>query len=80
MILQIFKILHGICTNDLNIQFAPPSRLGVKAIIPNLNRAASQRHQTLYDISHLLFCALVFGIPFPQSLLKLVSGSSLKIA
>ena len=53
MILQIFKILHGICPNDLNIQFAPPSRLGVKAIIPNLNRAASQRHQTLYDTS---FC------------------------
>ena len=51
MILQIFKILHGICPNDLNIQFAPPSRLGVKAIIPNLNRAASQRHQTLYDKS-----------------------------
>ena len=72
MIFQIFKILHGICPNDLNIQFAPPSRLGVKALFPNLNRAASQRH--------LLFWALVFGIPFPQSLLKLVSGSSLKIA
>ena len=50
-VLQIFKILHGICPNDLNIQFAPPSRLGVKAIIPNLKRAASQRHQTLYDKS-----------------------------
>ena len=51
MILQIFKILPGICPNDLNIQFALPSRLGVKDIIPNLNRAASQRHQTLYDKS-----------------------------
>ena len=51
MILQIFDILHGICPNDLNIQFALPSRLRVKAIILNLNRAASQRHQTLYDMS-----------------------------
>ena len=51
MILQIFNILHDICPNDLNIQFAPPSRLGVKAIIPNLNRTASQRHQTLSDKS-----------------------------
>ena len=44
MVLQIFKILHDICPNDLNIQFAPPSRLGVKDIIPTLNRATSQRH------------------------------------
>ena len=51
MILQIFKIMHGICPNDLNIQCAPPSRLEIKAIIPSLNRAASQRHQTLYDKS-----------------------------
>ena len=49
MILQIYKILHGICPKDLNIQFPPPFRLGVKAIIPNPNGAASQRHQTLYD-------------------------------
>ena len=49
MILQIFKILHDICPNYLNIQLVPPYRLGVKAIIPNINRAASQRHQTLYD-------------------------------
>ena len=51
MILQIFKILHSICTYDLNIQLAPPFRLEVKAIIPNLNRAACQRHQTLDDKS-----------------------------
>ena len=57
MFLQILKILHGICpNNDLIIQFAPPSRLGVKAIIPNLNTAASQRLQTLYDKSFAVLC------------------------
>ena len=66
MILQIYKILHGICPNDLNVQCAPPSRLEIKAIIPNLNRAASQRHQKLYDKSFAVL-GRVFGIPFPQS-------------
>ena len=28
-VLSVFKILHGICPNDLNIQFAPPSRLPI---------------------------------------------------
>ena len=51
MILQIFKIVHDICPNDLNIEFAPPSRLGVKTIIPNLNRAASPAPlETLYRV------------------------------
>ena len=77
MILQKSKSLHGICPNDLNIQFAPPSRLGVKATIPNLNRATSQCHQTLYDRLFVVL-ARAFGISFPQSLLKLVFGSSLK--
>ena len=44
-------ILHGICPNDLDIQFAPTSWLGVKAIIPNFSNSAIQRHQTLYHKS-----------------------------
>ena len=39
------------CPNDLNVKFAPLSRLGVRALIPNLSRASKQRHQTMYDSS-----------------------------
>lgn len=51
LILHMFKILHDLCPNDLNVKFAPLSRLGVRALIPNLSRASKQRHQTMYDSS-----------------------------
>ena len=51
IILQVHKILHGLCPNDVRLQFSPPSRLGIRAIVPKLSRSAKQVHQTLYDNS-----------------------------
>ena len=51
IILQMWKILHGLCPNDINIQFSDPSRHGIKAKLPKLNRSSSQRHQSIYDNS-----------------------------
>ena len=51
IIIQMWKILHTICPNDVNVQFKPPSRLGVKAKLPALDRNSSQHHQSLYDFS-----------------------------
>jgi hypothetical protein len=51
IILQMWKILHGQCPNDLAIQFLEPSRHGIKAKVPKLNRSSSQRHQSKYDTS-----------------------------
>lgn len=51
IIIQMWKIYHGVSPNDMKIKFAVPSRLGIKAIVPNLNRSSTQRHQSLYDSS-----------------------------
>ena len=51
IILQVHKILHNLCPNDVGIQFSPPSRLGIRAVIPKFNRSAKKGHQTLYDNS-----------------------------
>ena len=51
IIIHMWKILHGVCPNGLNVQFSLPSRLGTKAIIPCLSKSSSQHNQTLYDTS-----------------------------
>ena len=51
VLLIMWKILHGILPNDLDISFRPPGRLGVQAIIPSLPRNCSQKNRTLYDSS-----------------------------
>jgi len=51
IILQMWKTLHGKCPNDINVQFLEPSRHGIKAKVPQLNRSSSQRHQSTYDAS-----------------------------
>ena len=51
IIIHMWKILHEHCPNDLNICFSDPSRHGIKAIVPSLNKTSSQRFQSLYDSS-----------------------------
>ena len=51
IIIHMWKILHGLSPNDLGIQFSGPSRHGIKAKVPKLNRSSSQRHQSKYDAS-----------------------------
>ena len=51
IILNMWKILHGKMPNDLNVQFRPPSRLGIQAIIPTLPRNCSSANKSLLDAS-----------------------------
>ena len=51
IMLHMWKILHGLSPNDLNIKFSDPSRFGIKAHVPSLMRSSSQRNQSLYDNS-----------------------------
>ena len=51
IIIHMWKTLHGSCPNDINVQFSPPSRHGVRAKVPILSSASTQRHQTTYDAS-----------------------------
>ena len=51
IIIHMWKTLHGSCPNDLGVEFSPPSRQGIRAKVPILSSASTQRHQTLYDAS-----------------------------
>ena len=35
--------------NDLIVKFAPLSKIGARALVPNLSKASKQRHQMMYD-------------------------------
>lgn len=51
IIFQMWKTLHSLNPNDLNILLSEISRLGVKAKIPCLSKSSSSCNQTLYDSS-----------------------------
>ena len=61
-IIHIWKILHNIAPNDLDLQFSEPSRNGIKLKIPALNRHASQSAKTLYDQSFAVNAAKLWNL------------------
>ena len=56
ILLHMWKTLHGICPNDLQIKFTDPLRLGIKSIVPAISRTARQRNQTLNEHSFAVLC------------------------
>ena len=50
-ILHMWKILHGVTSNDVKVKFQPKSRTGIKAVVPSLTANCMKSHQTLYDNS-----------------------------
>ena len=50
-IIHMYKLLHNISPNDLNIKFKPPDRRGIRAVVPPLHRRASRKAQHQYDAS-----------------------------
>ena len=51
IIIHTWKILRGLCPNDINVIFSAPSRLGIQAQVPRISRSSSLRNQSLYDNS-----------------------------
>ena len=51
IIIQMWKTLYHISPNDVGIQFLEPSRHGIKAKIPALNKSCTLKNQSLYDHS-----------------------------
>ena len=74
-ILQMWKILHHASPNDLDIKFSEPSRLGVRAKVPQLNSSSMQRHQSLYDSSFAVQGPRLWNI-IPSELTRVTSGTS----
>ena len=51
IIMHMFKILHSMTSNDLNIEFVSRPRLGYLAKIPSINKDSSAANKTLYNNS-----------------------------
>ena len=51
LIMHMWKILHGKCPNDVDIQFTETLRHGHKAVVPSIAKSSSQRNQALCDNS-----------------------------
>ena len=50
-IIHMYKVLHNISPNDLNIKFHYCDRRGIQAAVPPLHRGASSKAQQQYDAS-----------------------------
>ncbi|KAL5263950.1 hypothetical protein ACHWQZ_G005141 [Mnemiopsis leidyi] len=50
-IIHIWKLLHGVCPNDIKMEFKEHPRLGFKVLLPTLNRQSSNAAKTCYDNS-----------------------------
>jgi len=51
IIIHMWKLLHGLSSNDLQIQFYQRSRFGTLAKVPSLCKESSIGHQSSYDSS-----------------------------
>ena len=49
--MHMWKILHGLTSNDLQVQFTVNPRLGNLAKVPSFRKKISAAHQTLYETS-----------------------------
>ena len=64
-ILNMWKILHGVTSNDVKVKFQPKSRTGIKAVVPSLTANCMKSHQTLYDNSFAVLGPKLWnGLPY----------------
>ena len=74
----MWKVLYYHCPNDLNIQFSNSSRHGIKALLPPLSKASSQRKQSLYDGSFAVMGPRLWNI-IPRQLHSVEDPMQFKI-
>ena len=78
IIIQMWKILYHKSPNDVGIQFMVPSRLGIRAKVPSLNKSSSQRNCSLYDHSFAVTGPRLWNI-IPCDLHSIVDPHNFKI-
>ena len=77
-IIQVWKIINGHAPNDLEMQFKHHPRLGIKALIPQLNTKAQLSVRIDYDSSFGVKAAQLWNI-LPHDVSQLISLESFKI-
>jgi len=58
IIIHMWKLLHGLTSNDLKVHFYQRSRFGTLATVPSMCKGSSMSHQSNYDSS--------FGVVGPK--------------
>ena len=51
IVLNMWKILNGLTSNDLQVHFKENPRLGIQAKVPSMKKSSSAAHQTLFESS-----------------------------
>ena len=77
IIIQIWKILNCKAPNDVGIQFTAPSRRGIQAKLPPINKNSSLRNQTRYDNSFSVLGPRLWNI-LPSHLTMITSSMVFK--
>ena len=65
--MHMWKILHGLTSNDLQVQFTVNPRLGNLAKVPSFQKKISVAHQTLYETSFSVMPEAVELFTYPNT-------------
>ena len=76
--IQVWKIVNGHAPNDLGMQFKHHPRLGIKALIPQINTRAQLSVRSDYDSSFGVKAAQLWNI-LPKDVSRLSSLDSFKV-
>ena len=78
-IIMIFKILHHLVPNDLDIVFTNSDRRGIRIKIPSVHKGAKIKYITQYDDSFKIRASNLWN-SIPAEVTKKASMESFKIA
>ena len=77
IIIQVFKLLHGLAPNDIGLEFHTSPRRGVCCIVPPLVRGSKPKIQRLYDNSFKVVGAKMWNL-LPSTIRKKTTLDSFK--
>ena len=78
ILIHTWKILNELVPNDVNMKFRLPSRLGIQAIVPNINRSSRQVNQTIYENSFAVVAPKLWNT-LPNELSVIQKHDSFKV-
>ncbi|KAL5255606.1 hypothetical protein ACHWQZ_G010992 [Mnemiopsis leidyi] len=79
MIIHVWKILQGICPNDIGMVFRNNPRLGIKIVLPSLSKKASALAMSYYDSSFSVRAGMLWNL-LPREVNTLSDLNTFKIS
>ena len=79
MIIHVWKILQGVCPNDINMVFKDNPRLGTKVAIPPLAKQASAMAKSCYDNSFAVRAGKLWNL-LPKEVKMMSELESFKVS